>query len=178
MTVRPEPDGANQGLVTVRLLGVPVALHARANEHGEELRREFVLIADQVRHSEDRQSLPRRLLDLVAALEHRYGPLTAAQEDALDRAVAEGRLTIDLTFRVPADAGDAAVALGAMMDEADEYCREGRHLLTLATPPDLVAYRRWYLQEFVDQIAGRPPTPWSPGWPANVEPLGTRESGA
>jgi hypothetical protein len=47
-----------------------------------------------------------------------------------------------------------------MLDDADEYCREGRHLLTLATPPDLLAYRRWYLQQFVDQARGRPATPW------------------
>lgn len=168
-------DGADPGLITVQLLDLPVALHARATEHGEELQREFVLIAEQVRHAEDPPSLPRRLLDLIAALQHRYSAFTVEQEDVLDRAVAEGQRSLDLTFRVPADVADAAVALGGMLDEADEYCREGQHLLTLATPPDLVAYRRWYLQEFVDQIAGSPPTPWSPGWPANVEPLGSRE---
>jgi hypothetical protein len=47
-----------------------------------------------------------------------------------------------------------------MLDEVDEFCRQGKHLLTLATPPELVAYRRWYLGEFIAQLAGRPATPW------------------
>jgi hypothetical protein len=147
-------------LVTVRIIGLPVALHARAGEHGEELRREFVLIAEQLRHADEPPSLPRRLVDLIAVLEHRYSGFTVEQEDVLERAIARGEQTMDITFRVPPDVAEAAVTLGAMLDAADAYCREGRHLLTLATPPDLVAYRRWYLQEFVDQIAGRPPTPW------------------
>jgi len=62
---------------------------------------------------------------------------------------------------VPADVGGASVALGVMLDEADAYCREGRHLLTLSTPPEALAYRRWYLLQFVDQVAGRPPRSWS-----------------
>jgi len=168
---RPQQTDVAEGLVTVRILGLPVALHARATEHGEELRREFVLIAEQLRHTGDHSSLPRRLLDLITVLEHRFGGFTIEQEDELDKAVAQARRSIDLTFHVPPDAAEAAVTLGAMMDEVDDYCREGRHLLTLATPADLVAYRRWYLKEFVDQIGGRPPTPWREA----VEPLDTRE---
>jgi hypothetical protein len=165
-----ESDG-DGGLVTVRILGLPVALHARSTEHGEELRREFVLIAEQLRHTEDRPSLPRRLLDLITVLEHRFSGFTVEQEDELDKAIAQGRRSIDLTFHVPPDVADAAVMLGAMLDEADEYCREGRHLLTLATPADLLAYRRWYLKEFIDQIGGRLPTPWR----ETVEALDIRE---
>jgi hypothetical protein len=48
-----------------------------------------------------------------------------------------------------------------MLDEADEFCRRGRHLLTLETPPELVVFRKWYLQEFIDQIErGAEPTAW------------------
>ena len=47
-----------------------------------------------------------------------------------------------------------------MLDEADRYCRQGRHLLTLATPDDLLAYRRWYLREIAEQLAGAAPVPW------------------
>jgi hypothetical protein len=47
-----------------------------------------------------------------------------------------------------------------MLEEADEYCRSDQ-LLTLATPPTLVAFRRWYLGEFIAQIDGRPPQPWT-----------------
>jgi hypothetical protein len=46
-----------------------------------------------------------------------------------------------------------------MLDETDEFCREGA-LLTLAPPEDVVAFRRWYLAELVEQVAGRPAQPW------------------
>jgi hypothetical protein len=150
----------DQPLVVVQLRRVPVELQARAAEHAEELQREFVLIAEGLQHSEGTVPLPRRLLDLVEVLQREFSGFTTEQEDAFDEALRAGVRTLDLTFRVPPGAGQAAVAIAEMMDEADEYCREGRHLLTLATPPDLVAYRQWYLQQFVDQIAGRPPAPW------------------
>jgi hypothetical protein len=153
------PD--TQPLVTVELQALPVDLQVRATEHMQDLQREFVLIADGLQHGQDAPPLPRRLLDLVDALQRRYGGFTEAQEDQLDDAHRAGLPTVDLTFKVPADAAAAAVSLGTLLDEADEFCREGRHLLTLATPPDLVAYRRWYLQQFVDQVAGHPPVPWS-----------------
>jgi hypothetical protein len=150
----------NGQLVDVELRRLPVELQARAAEHAQELQREFVLIAGGLQHSEAPSTLPRRLLDLVEALQREYGGFTVEQEDTLEEAMRTGIPTIDLTFRVPRSAAQAAVAIGQMLDEADDYCREGRHLLTLATPPDLVAYRRWYLEQFVDQIAGCPPRPW------------------
>ena len=150
----------DQTLAVVEMRRIPVALQARATEHAEELQREFVLIAEGLQHTESSSALPRRLLDLVDVLRREFGGFTAEQEDAFDEALRTGVRTVDLTFRVPPAAAEAAIALGQMLDEADEYCREGRHLLTLATPPELVAYRRWYLEQFVDQLAGGAPTPW------------------
>jgi hypothetical protein len=147
-------------LVTVELRRLPVELQARASEHAQELQREFVLIAEGLQHAEGQSPLPRRLLDLIDTLQRRYSGFTGEQEDALDQALRDGVPTLDLTFTVPPDVAEAATTLGALLDEADEYCREGKHLLTLATPPDLVAFRHWYLEQFVDQIAGRPPEPW------------------
>ena len=46
-----------------------------------------------------------------------------------------------------------------MLDEADESCTRGDHLLTLATPEEL-RFRCWFIGEFVAQINGAPPTPW------------------
>jgi hypothetical protein len=157
----PVRSEGEQSLVTVELLGIPVDLHARATEHGEELQREFTLIAQGREHSDNRTEMPRRLLSLIATLQGNYSAFTAEQEDLLDAAIGARQSTLDLTFHVPPSVSDAAVALGALLDEADDYCREGKHLLTLATPADLAAYRRWYLREFVDQIAGSPPKPWS-----------------
>ncbi len=40
------------------------------------------------------------------------------------------------------------------------FCLQGQHLLTLATPEPSVRYRRWYLGEFSGQLAGKAPTSW------------------
>lgn len=146
-------------LVTVRIVDLPVGLHVRATEHSEGLRREFQLLHEYTEQT-GTATVPRRLLDLVNVLRANYGGFTTAQEDELEAAVVSGTDRLTLTFRVPRDAADAARALGGMLDEADDFCREGQHLLTLAAPDDVVTYRRWYLSQFVDQISGAPPTPW------------------
>jgi hypothetical protein len=164
-------------LVTVELVGLPVEIHARAAEHGQELQRELTLVHHQLEQehaargdaagSSDeaavdlRASVPRRLVELIEALQGRYAGYSTEQEQFLDEAVETGLASVDVTYRVPPDVAEASVALGAMLDEADDYCREGKHLLTLATPPEALAYRRWYLEQFVDQVAGRPPRSWA-----------------
>ena len=61
---------------------------------------------------------------------------------------------------MPAALAAAARRLRTLLDEADAFCRAG-DLLTLATQPEGVAFRHWYLDEFQRQIDGRPPRPWS-----------------
>jgi hypothetical protein len=145
--------------VRIRLLELPVAIHERAQAHSDELQREFRLMAEQA--PDHRQFLPVRLTDLVVALNRSYSMHTTEQEARLEAAMSAHEPVIDeLVYEVPTSAVDAAVTLGRMLDEADDFCRAGRHLLTLETPPDLLAYRRWYLGQFVAQAAGAAPVPW------------------
>ncbi|MDQ3107783.1 MAG: hypothetical protein M3Q68_08275, partial [Actinomycetota bacterium] len=68
-------------------------------------------------------------------------------------------------YLVPAEAGPAAADLAALLDEADQYCTMGDYLLTLRTPTGALEYRRWYIGQFVEQIAGASPVSfpdWSP----------------
>lgn len=155
-----QPDNT-VALVTVQLLDLPVPLHARAREHSDAIQREFMLITEQLRDQES-PGVPARLVELMRSLRSDYSGYTTEQDDILEAAIASDQPTVDLELRLPAGAADAARALGAMLDEADDYCREGRHLLTLPTPDDLVAYRRWYLDEVISQIEGTPPQPWPP----------------
>jgi hypothetical protein len=145
------------GLVTIRIVGMPVPVHLRASEHGDELMREFALIAAS---TSDAVGVPVRLTALVEALRGRFSGFTLQPEAALAEAAARGAHTIDLEYRLPSEAIDAAAELGAMLDEADEFCRTG-DLLTLATPPEALAYRRWFLGEFARQAAGEAPMAWS-----------------
>lgn len=149
-------------LLEVRLISLPVAEWTRAQEHGDELIREFTLIAGDRRRVPGHE-VPVRLTALIDELTGQYGGFTVEQEAALAKAAANGETEIELVYRLPATAGQAVAHLGEMLDAADEYCRAGKHLLTLATPPESLAFRQWYLSEFARQLAGEPPVPW-PEW--------------
>jgi hypothetical protein len=141
------------------MLQIPIPLHARAQEHNADLLREMYLLAQQVKESGSQQ-LPVRLVALIDTLGTQFGVLTSTQDQQLDDAVSANVAELDLTYRIPRETAAASRLVNDMLDEADEFCRDGHHLLTLATPDDLLRYRRWFLGEFVDQLAGAPPTPW------------------
>jgi hypothetical protein len=147
-------------LVMIRVMGMPIAVQARAQEHADELTRELTLIGAQLRQEGNTRDLPALLVTLIEQLNARYSRFTTEQEQLLAEATARGDDTIDLTYQLPASAAAHAQELGDLLDQADAYCRTGRHLLTLATPDDLVAFRRWYLSQFIDQVTGQPPVPW------------------
>jgi len=138
---------------TVHLRNLPLRLHGRAREHHQELLREFALIT--IAYSD----VPSRLLELSADLQAQYARESAQSNRALEEAMERGDRTLDMDVETPIGAGVALAAFAALLDEADEYCRQGE-LLTLANPPELVAYRRWYLDEFARQLGGAPPRPW------------------
>jgi hypothetical protein len=147
-------------LLEVRILSLPVPVWEQAREHGDGMMREFALI--QLSGS-DRRGVPRRLLELADELKDRFAGFTEASDAELAAASASQALEVDLVYKVPADLADACVRLGSLLDEADGYCQAGDHLLTLVTPPDPRAFRIWFLEEFVRQIAGEDPLPW-PAW--------------
>ena len=145
-------------LITVELLELPIAVHLRASEHTEALFREFEIIR---RGDTATDSVPARLHALIDELDGQFSAFTAEPRDQLRLAIDAGAPSVDLEYRVPPAAIEAAARLRALLDEADEYCRAGQHLLTIATPPDAAAYRNWFLGEFIDQAAGQPARPWS-----------------
>jgi hypothetical protein len=144
-------------LVEVRLLGLPLQVWQRTQEHVDGLLREFALITQD---DEVKAATPGRLRALVQELSAGFGSFSEAQVIEMQAALARGECEIDLTYLVPPAAASAAQQLGDMLDEADEYCRRGDHLLTLATPHEELRFRRWFISEFVDQLGGAPPTPW------------------
>lgn len=148
------------GLVHVELLRLPVPLWSASQQLFDELLREFALASAQA-DDDDYHHVPGRLTRLMDDLVTRFAAVTSAQEEALHAAAAAGLPVVDrLVFTVPAGAARASIELGDLLDDADLYCREGKHLLTLAAPDDVVAFRRWYLGAFASQIAGARPVPW------------------
>jgi hypothetical protein len=147
----------------VHLRQLPVRIWVQAQEQTEALLREFALIttgSQVVTHG-----VPARLLALMEDLDDRFAGLSVSQGQELRDAADAGKLVIeDLVYDVPEAALDAAVELEAMLDEADAYCAEGQHLLTVAAPAEVVRFRHWFLTQFVDQVAGKPAVAW-PDWP-------------
>ena len=144
------------------MLRLPVQLWAASQEHHDELMREFSLMTLGL-EDEDAPGapVPLRLLRLMQQLTARFGGTSDRQREQLFAAAAKDEQEIDdLVYRVPAAAGPALRELALLLDEADEYCRAGQHLLTLATPGELRLFRQWYLEQFVGQIEGAPPVPW------------------
>jgi hypothetical protein len=89
-----------------------------------------------------------------------YGAFSAQPDAELDEATARGDLTARVVYRVPVTVGPFARHLIDVLEETDEFCRQGTYLLALASPPDIHAYRIWALREFDRQLAGEAPTPW------------------
>ncbi len=108
------------------------------------------------------REVPDRLLSLIDETRGRYVDLTQATDAQRDQALAAGAETVDLTLRLPADFAGTVRSLAAGLDELDEFCRAGGYLLTLESPPPLLALRHWYLGELVDQLeTGRAPVAWA-----------------
>ncbi len=145
----------DDGLVEVRILGLPPLVARQAREWFDGLSREFLHLANS--DEALRRDVPGRLLALSDDLRARFSGFTDANSELVEEAAERGDPTIDLVFRVPPEAGPAAVELADLLDEADRYCAQGQYLLALAAPPEAVAYRKWYVCQFVDQINGGQP---------------------
>ena len=152
-------DVSADDMVRVTLRQVPLRLRERSTQHGEELRRELVLItigADQ----EGVPSPPRRLLELAHEVETALGPFLSQPAQELDEALARGEEFADIGYAVPRGITPVLQHVLAVQEEVEEFCREGRHLLTLAAPEDVAAFRAWLFDEFHRQAAGEEPRPW------------------
>jgi hypothetical protein len=152
-----DPAVSDTTPIIIHFVGAPVQLMQAVRLHLEALTREFQLIEFA---ADDASSPPARLLELTSRMRREYdefGFATSREEltDALDR----GTDTIDLELVVPPVAGTAVQLFLRTMDETDEWCERGE-LLTLASPPEQRALRRWFFGEIERQVRGEAPLPW------------------
>jgi hypothetical protein len=153
-------DDGPQELHTVRLINLAIALFLRGREHHDDLIREFTLMAIRQQENANAPHLSRQLSELVETLGHRYSASASRADAARDAAIERGEASVDLTYEVPANVVPDLLRLTELIDAADEFCRT-EQLLTLPRDPDMVAFAHWYNGEFINQINGLPPTPWS-----------------
>lgn len=139
---------SDQGLARVRLIRMPVELWKRSSAHEEAITREFDIMMTDL----PKESVPHQLVELITTFKEQFGSYADSTRAEMCAAVERGDDEITLVFEVPPEAAAAAVRLGEVFDEVDAFCRAGEELLSLATPPELVSFRRWFLGEFVRQI--------------------------
>jgi hypothetical protein len=144
--------------VTVRLVGTPLDLLVEAREHHDAVLRELRLLAVTT----PVRQLPPRLLELVEVFGRTYSRPSRRPDEVVDDAIIRGRRTLDLTYEVPAGVADAACELEDRMREIDGYCAQGL-LITLPRSPAIKAFAEWYLDQFTEQVAGRPARAWGAG---------------
>jgi stage II sporulation protein AA (anti-sigma F factor antagonist) len=148
---------SGQELVKVEILGLPIEIWQQASAHHEAIQRELEII----RASEPPDSVPNRLFQMIELLQARFGDAGDPTWEELRATSRRGKETANLAFHLPAEIGEAAVELGTMLDEVDRFCLEGERLMTLATPPELVRFREWFLGEFDRQVGrGEEPVGW------------------
>ncbi len=135
---------------TVRLGDVPTDLLLAAKEHMDNLGREFALAATGASSGESAQ-LPADMASMVETLLSRFAIARQAIKAQALAAAARGDERTTLTLRLPIAAAEAGEAYLRALDQADAYARSAR-ILTLETPPQHRAFRRWYVEAIADQL--------------------------
>lgn len=140
----------------VVLRGYPVRLGIRLRDHTSALLRECALLSQ----TGGGGGAPDGLVRLARAITDAYSGELAAVEQQRTEAFRSGTDVVDLAYPAPTGARHFVLAWRETVAMLDAYA-EANTLLTLATPPDLVQLRDWTLAQFVAQMDGEAPTPWT-----------------
>jgi anti-sigma regulatory factor (Ser/Thr protein kinase) len=138
----------------VHLVGVPVALLLESTQQMSDLRREMQVMA-MGRHA------PPELETVVQAGRPWISDIdlwTDSDRRLAESAAASGARTVDFDVFVPDDIASRIEGIAAWMRRAVVSIRR-RQLLTLPPSTAVTAYRRWYGEEIMSQLAGREPQP-------------------
>ena len=146
-------------LTEVRLIGVPLGIRARATEHEQDLLRELALVQLSA-DADGLSSAPSRLLNIADELRLNYGSAGAQATAEMEAAFDRGEKSADVVYTVPRAVRPVLRRAAHTLHEAEEFCRQGQYLLTLAPPAEVVAYRAWVFDEFDRQLDGEDPVPW------------------
>jgi GAF domain-containing protein/anti-sigma regulatory factor (Ser/Thr protein kinase) len=158
---RPEADGGDwdEPTFVVALGDVPTDLLLAAKAHVDNLVREFTLAAAGA-ESGATADVPAHLAALIESVLHGFSAARNAIKRQALAAADVGAARTHLSLTMPISAAAAGDAYLSALDEADGYARAAR-LLTLETPPQHRAFRRWYVQSLIVQLraiaAGEPP---------------------
>jgi anti-sigma regulatory factor (Ser/Thr protein kinase) len=139
---------------TVHLIGVPVRLLVDSSRQLAELQREIQVIAMD-------DHVPAELDGVVEVGEpvtRMIDSWTETDRQAAERALAQGEERLDWDVTVPPDISDWLERVTAWLRRSASLLVR-RHLLSEPASPEVTAYRTWYRDEILAQLAGRAPQP-------------------
>lgn len=106
---RPRARVSGVDLAEILIIGVPPLLARQAQQHFDELSREFLHLANSDESS--RAGIPGRLIALSDDVRTRFGSSGDANIDLMDAAADRVDEFLDLNYQIPAAAGPAAAEL-------------------------------------------------------------------
>ena len=128
------------------LLGVPVDLFLKSQQHTDDLVRELWLVSES-----DADHGLRALERAADAYARRAHVVRNASLEAVADARERGDTMIDLRLRVPPGTAELTVQWAELLERLDELCRAGT-LLTLPASEEVRRFRRWYAAETLRQL--------------------------
>jgi anti-sigma regulatory factor (Ser/Thr protein kinase) len=136
----------------VHLIGVPVRLLVESVRQLTDLQREMQVMG--LGHTAPIEL--RDLVDTSEEIEAHIGHLRESGLNAAEVALNRGEQYIDVDMTVPWDAGKYFDRLATLLSRAASRLAR-RYLLTLPASREVVAYRLWWRDEVLSQLAGRAP---------------------
>lgn len=138
----------------VHLIGVPVRLLIESNRQLADLHRELQVMAMDHSGPDEFEQLVARNHEL-AALVDRWAENDRGLGEA---ALARGAKRMDFDVEVPPDIESGMDRFVAWVRTVSSAMMRP-HLLTMPPSPEIAAYRDWYRDEIMSQLAGQPPRP-------------------
>ncbi|MDQ1682089.1 MAG: hypothetical protein QOH99_630, partial [Frankiaceae bacterium] len=144
------PTDPGHRLFRISLGDVPTDLLLNAKAHVDSVIRELVLSANGAA-SGLTAALPAHLADLINSVVTEFSDARQAIKRQALAAAERGDARTTLELSLPLEAADAGERYLKALAEADSYARASR-LLTLASPAQHQAFRRWYVTSLVEAL--------------------------
>jgi anti-sigma regulatory factor (Ser/Thr protein kinase) len=156
-----EGGSGRSGGVMVKLLGVPVGVLLESTRQLSDLQREMQVMGVGPNPPDD---LAQAVAEAPAWFED-LDSWTDSDRLRAEEALLAGHDTVDFEVFVPEDVVGRITGMATWIARTTGGIRR-RDLLTLPASSDVVAYRYWYAEEIVRQMAGRAARPY----PARTAP--------
>ncbi len=169
MTTMPDGRGVDstegpQEQVVVRLERVSAKAVRLAEQHDDAMFREIDLVVLGSPQGFDSPADFERLSRLSVEIREIVALFRPFAELGLGEVLESGAdEVVTSEVEVPRSIGPAAKRASEVMDEM-EAMFDGSPMLVQRPPPVATGFRRWFLGQFADQIAGLPAVPWDIWW--------------